>query len=171
MPPNIPGARRGVRPPRGSRKSNARARDVSHRASRGRGATRGDANGGGGGLGLGLLALVGAGVAALAAVILRQNAAYERECDRVRRRLRSKPIVTSEHAACRMECRFISPEEIRRTLVEGRVDARHGAPRARPCPKVALSLGRVRAIWADCPNDTTLVTAIDTETNHPCPPC
>ena len=170
MPANIPGARRGVRPPRGSRKSNARASDVSHRASRARGAKKGDTNGGGG-LGPGLLALVGAGVAALAAVILRQNAAHERECERVRRRLRSKPIVTSEHAACRMECRFISPEEISRTLREGRVDARHGAPRARPCPKVALNLGRVRAIWADCPEDTTLVTAIDTDTNHPCPPC
>ena len=95
MPANIPGARRGVRPPRGSRKSNARARDVSHRASRARGAKKGDTNGGGG-LGPGLLALVGAGVAALAAVILRQNAAHERDCERVRRRLRSKPIVTSD---------------------------------------------------------------------------
>jgi len=79
--------------------------------------------------------------------------------------------VTSEHAACRMECRFITAEEVERTLVDGKVDARHSTPNARPCPKIALNMGRVRAVWADCADSTRLVTAIDAETNHPCGPC
>ena len=102
---------------------------------------------------------------------LHQAAEYERENERVRARLRSKPRVTSEHAACRMECRFITAEEVERTLVDGKVDARHSTPNARPCPKIALNMGRVRAVWADCADSTRLVTAIDAETNHPCGPC
>jgi len=169
MPPNIPGARRGVRPSKGSRKTNARAHKFSSKRASKRGASddsRPRPRGG-----FGLLALVSAGVAALVGFVLHQAAEYERENERVRARLRGKPRVTSEHAACRMECRFITAEEVERTLVDGKVDARHSTPNARPCPKVALNMGRVRVVWADCADSTRLVTAIDAETNHPCGPC
>ena len=39
--------------------------------------------------------------------------------------------------------------------------------------KRALRLedGRVRAVWAACRDETTLVTVIDVDTDHPCGPC
>ena len=100
-------------------------------------ARRRDTNGGGG-LGPGLLALVGAGVAALAAVILRQNAAHERDCERVRRRARN-PSSRANTRRVGWSVDSSVPRGLRRAA-RGRVDARHGAPRARPCPKVALNL-------------------------------
>ena len=90
MPPNIPGARRGVRPSKGSRKDERpRAQISSKRASKrgasddGRPRPRG---------GFGLLALVGAGVAALVGFVLHQAAEYERENERVRARLRGRSL-------------------------------------------------------------------------------
>lgn len=171
MPPYIPGARSGVRPQKGTRKANARAKKFSSGGSNKNKRARGDGDGGRPRGGFALLALLGAGIAALVAVVMRENAEYERENERIRRRLRSKPLATSEHAACRMDCRFISSEEAEETLREGKYDPRHSKPRARPCPRIALNHGRVRAVWADCADSTRLVTVIDTETNHPCPPC
>lgn len=166
MPPIIPGARRGVRPQRGTRKTNARGRKLGSKKS--------SANADGSSAprrGFGLLALVAGLVTVVVSVVLRDEAEYERESARVRDRLRSKPRATSEHAACRMECRFVSAEEAERTLTEGKLDKKHSSPGARPCPKVALNMGRIRAVWADCAESTRLVTVIDTRTDHPCGPC
>lgn len=166
MPPNIPGARKGVRPQRGSRKANARGRRLSSKKSNGdSGDSRGSRRG------FGLLALLAAGVAAVVAVVVRDRAEHERDSKRIRDRLRAKPRVMSEHAACRMECRFISERDVERTLEVGKLDTRHSTPSARPCPKWALNDGRVRAVWADCSSGAKLVTVIDTETDHPCGPC
>ena len=90
MPPNIPGARRGVRPSKGSRKTNARAHKFSSKRASKRGASddsRPRPRGG-----FGLLALVSAGVAALVGFVLHQAAEYERENERVRARLRSESL-------------------------------------------------------------------------------
>jgi len=164
MPPIIPGARKSGRPLKSGRKSSARARAFPKNQS-----NAGDS--GSRGAGSRLLAAVAAAVAALITVAVRAHTT-ERERNRViRERLRSKPRALSEHAACRMECRFIAPADVERTLVDGAYDARHSSPNAKPCARVALNSGRVRAIWADCREDTRLVTVIDTTTNHPCGPC
>ena len=168
MPPIIPGARRGVRPQRGTRKANARGRKLGSKRSS---ANADDSSASAPRRGFGLLALVAGLFTAVVAVVLRDGAEYERESARVRDRLRSKPRATSEHAACRLECRFVSAAEAERTLTEGKLDKKHSSPGARPCPKVALNMGRIRAVWADCAESTRLVTVIDTRTDHPCGPC
>jgi len=167
MPPNIPGARKGVRPPKGSRKANARAHKFPSK-----GKSRGNnADGDGGSSGVGLFAALAAAVVAVVTITLRTNAEHNARNKSIRDRLRSKPRAVSEHAACRMDCRFITSRDVEQTLVDGTYDAKHSTPNARPCPRVALNSGRVRAIWADCRDDTRLVTVIDTETNHPCGAC
>mmetsp|Transcript_13610 Transcript_13610/g.23033 ORF Transcript_13610/g.23033 Transcript_13610/m.23033 type:complete len:154 (-) Transcript_13610:427-888(-) len=89
----------------------------------------------------------------------------------IRTRLASKPIVFSEHAACRMDCRFVGKKEVFSLLQNGNFSKKHSNPEARPCPRYALEEGRVRGVFADCYNTTPVVTIIDTVTNHPCPPC
>ena len=119
--------------------------------------------------GVGLIAAAIAGLVAL--VAHREKAALEKESEAVRRRLRRKPRRFSEHAVCRMDCRFIGEDEAMATLRTGKLSARHSTPNARPCPRWALEDGRVRAVWAECRDETRLVTVIDTVTDHPCGPC
>jgi hypothetical protein len=101
----------------------------------------------------------------------RENDAREAADSSLRGRLRRRPIEFSEHASCRMDCRFVSREEVEATLDVGRESKRHSTPGARPCPRWALENGRVRAVWAECRDKTKLVTVIDTVTDHPCGPC
>jgi hypothetical protein len=89
----------------------------------------------------------------------------------LRARLRRKSVEFSEHASCRMDCRFVSRAEVLETLLIGTESKRHSTPSARPCPRWALENGRTRAVWAECADKTKLVTVIDTVTNHPCGPC
>lgn len=70
-----------------------------------------------------------------------------------------------------MDCRRVTREDAVATLEKGSLSARHSTPHARPCPRWALEAGRVRAVWAECRDETTLVTVIDTVTDHPCGPC
>ena len=70
-----------------------------------------------------------------------------------------------------MDCRFVSRADVTATLEKGRLNERHSTPKARPCPRWALDDGRVRAVWAECRDETKLVTVIDTVTDHPCGPC
>jgi hypothetical protein len=101
----------------------------------------------------------------------RENDVREAADSSLRGRLRRRPIEFSEHASCRMDCRFVSREEVEATLDVGRESKRHSTPGARPCPRWALENGRVRAVWAECRDATKLVTVIDTVTDHPCGPC
>ena len=92
----------------------------------------------------------------------------------LRARLRRRPIEFSEHASCRMDCRFVSKQEVEDTLEFGKVSRQHSMPNGRPrdtCPQWALEHGRLRAVWAECADATRLVTVIDTVTDHPCAPC
>ena len=168
MPANIPGARRGVRPPRGSRKSNARALATSLTAPlRARARNRATA-----------AAAVSPGTPrpdgrGRRRARRRHPSTKRRVRARVRARASPFTLETHRHERTRGVSDGVSipsvPRRLRGRCARDASTLRHGAPRARPCPKVALNLGRVRAIWADCPEDTTLVTAIDTDTNHPCP--
>eukprot|EP00164_Ancoracysta_twista_P000792 GFYU01001040.1.p1 GENE.GFYU01001040.1~~GFYU01001040.1.p1 ORF type:complete len:222 (+),score=41.19 GFYU01001040.1:42-707(+) len=91
-------------------------------------------------------------------------------------RLRSKRLSFTQHATCRMNCRYIDESEVYDILQTGRFVARHSDLDATPCPKYAVEgvtqdKQHVRNIYADCPDDTRVITVIDLDTNHPCPAC
>lgn len=86
-------------------------------------------------------------------------------------RLLGKPIVETEHATCRMGCRFINKQDVRKALERGTINDKKSDFKAAPYPKVAFDDGRVRAIFSEYPKETRVVTVIDTETDHICPPC
>ena len=119
----------------------------------------------------GVGALFGAMLGLVAFVARREEAAARAADDTLRARLRRKPLRISDHAACRMDCRQVSREDVEATLERGKLSKRHSTPDARPCPRWALEDGRVRAVWAGCRDETALVTVIDTVTDHPCGPC
>eukprot|EP00740_Mantoniella_antarctica_P018736 CAMPEP_0198680682 /NCGR_PEP_ID=MMETSP1468-20131203/5323_1 /TAXON_ID=1461545 /ORGANISM="Mantoniella sp, Strain CCMP1436" /LENGTH=177 /DNA_ID=CAMNT_0044421317 /DNA_START=177 /DNA_END=710 /DNA_ORIENTATION=+ len=124
--------------------------------------------------GLGLLAVVGffgAMLGLVSCVALKERDEKRGQDDSLRRRLSRKPITFSEHAACRMDCRHVTREHVAATLATGAVSARHSTPGARPCPRWALEQDGVRAVWAECRDETKLVTVIDTVTDHPCGTC
>eukprot|EP00890_Picochlorum_soloecismus_P002798 jgi/Picsp_1/3519/NSC_06357-R1_hypothetical protein CHLNCDRAFT_133202 [Chlorella variabilis] len=94
--------------------------------------------------------------------------------------MRRKPLHITEHAACRMDCRFISKKDIETTLHQGTVNFRKSKPDELPCPKyvVDADLGephgrkkKIQAVYSACDHETRLVTAIDRVTNWPCGPC
>ena len=92
---------------------------------------------------------------------------------RIRSKLTSKPLALTQHGACRMECRFISEKDVENALRFGRFSPKHSTVER---GKYAFERGRVRAIFGDNTtndgdNTTTLVTAIDIDTDHPCGPC
>ena len=73
--------------------------------------------------------------------------------------------------ATKVELPLMGEDEAVATFARGKLSARHSSPRATPCPRWALEDGRVRAVWAECRDETKLVTVIDTVTDHPCGPC
>jgi hypothetical protein len=73
------------------------------------------------------------------------------------------PLLPPTHVSC--------PTPQAATLATGAVSARHSTPGARPCPRWALEQDGVRAVWAECRDETKLVTVIDTVTDHPCGTC
>lgn len=87
------------------------------------------------------------------------------------------PLAITEHAACRMDCRFIGRGEIEETLRSGRINARKSQPALRPCPKYTVDAAvgpqrkNVQGVFAACPQETRVITVIDTDTNWPCGPC
>ncbi|KAK3286461.1 hypothetical protein CYMTET_5986 [Cymbomonas tetramitiformis] len=119
------------------------------------------------GAGLGLFAFIGWTVWSVFAKE-KEDREYSKK---IRTRLASKPLVFSDHASCRMDCRHVGMNDVVSTLQSGRVNSRKSNPAARPCPKYALDKGRVQAVFADCATSTPVVTVIDTHTNHPCGPC
>lgn len=87
--------------------------------------------------------------------------------------LASQPLEYTEHARCRMSCRHISESEINTVVKYGKVNARKSEPNAEPCPKYALEARtrdgqNVRVIFADCGNETRVITAIDLDDEHQC---
>lgn len=90
--------------------------------------------------------------------------------------MRKQPLQLTFHGECRMECRRIDRQEVEAIL--------HGDGVRRPertrtdgeCPTHALE-GRTRdgqnarLVFAACPDETRLVTAIDLDTDWPCGDC
>lgn len=79
----------------------------------------------------------------------------------------------SKHAKCRMECRKISQAEVREIMQEGKINyAKSDLQNAR-CPRYAVEGNtkddqRVRIVFAQCKESTTVVTVIDLGTEWAC---
>ena len=118
----------------------------------------------------GRLTMVSIVLASCAAFLAKFHVQKEKERkdqeSRIRSKLTSKPLALTQHGACRMECRFISEKDVENALRFGRFSPKHSTVQR---GKYAFERGRVRAIFGD--NTTTLVTAIDIDTDHPCGPC
>mmetsp|Transcript_13850 Transcript_13850/g.41820 ORF Transcript_13850/g.41820 Transcript_13850/m.41820 type:complete len:161 (+) Transcript_13850:419-901(+) len=118
----------------------------------------------------GFLALVGAAAAACAAVLLngaRARKEQDRRDSRLLERARRVPFITTEHAACRKDCRHISSEEVDEVLQKGRINNRKSDLDMMPCRKLVVggTVGpdkkNVECVLSACPQNTTLITVID----------
>ncbi|PRW60724.1 hypothetical protein C2E21_0968 [Chlorella sorokiniana] len=125
---------------------------------------------------LGLL-LTGAGFAALWAWNVYSRVQQRREDQDTLQAMAARPLAVTEHAACRMDCRFVKRGEIEETLRTGRINARKSQPQLKPCPKYVVDAAvgphhkNVQGVFAACPHETRVLTVIDLDTNHPCGPC
>ena len=108
------------------------------------------------------------------------NVTQNKRSKQILQSMRNKPLVFTEHASCRMECRFISKKDVLTSLFRGRVNMRKSEPGEKPCPKYVVDADiktpqgrekRIQNVFSACPTETRLVTAIDTSTNWPCGPC
>jgi hypothetical protein len=108
------------------------------------------------------------------------NVQRAKKSARVLQSMRSKPLHVTEHASCRMDCRFITKKEVLQSLFQGRVNTRKSNPDEKPCPKYVVDAeittpeGRrktIQNVFSACPAETRLITTIDTSTNWPCGPC
>ncbi|KAK9818143.1 hypothetical protein WJX72_007775 [[Myrmecia] bisecta] len=88
--------------------------------------------------------------------------------------MRTKPIKFTEHATCRMGCRFIPQHEVMDVLQTGVVNDKKSEPKTRPCPKyvVDAQVGshhkNVQAVFSACRDATNVVTVIDKDTEWEC---
>jgi len=79
----------------------------------------------------------------------------------------------TRHAKCRMNCRYISKKEIDEVMQNGVINMNKSDRRYRPCPTYALQ-GRtsdgqyIRVIFAQCDDETKVVTCYDLETDFAC---
>lgn len=93
---------------------------------------------------------------------------------RILNTLMFKPMVYTDHAICRMKCRFVTEEDIQESLKSGKVNARKSDTRLRPCAKFVVDAkvgqGRrnIETVFSACPANTKVVTVIDQDTNWEC---
>lgn len=79
----------------------------------------------------------------------------------------------SKHAKCRMECRHISQAEVEDIMHEGKINYNKSDIQNARCPRYAVEGvtkddQRVRIVFAQCNESTTVVTVIDLETEYAC---
>jgi hypothetical protein len=79
----------------------------------------------------------------------------------------------SKHAKCRMQCRKISKEEVEEIMRDGKINYDKSDLKNTRCPRYAVEGithddQRVRIVYAQCNNATTVVTVIDLETDFAC---
>ena len=79
----------------------------------------------------------------------------------------------TKHALCRMDCRHISKEEINEIMEKGIINFNKSYPNDKPCPSFALqgetSGGeKLRVIFAQCSNETKVVTCYNLEQDFEC---
>jgi len=83
-----------------------------------------------------------------------------------------RPLSLTRHGRCRMGCRHFDRAEVEQILTEGRLVPERTRLDG-PCPSHALEGTtrdgqRARMVFAACPTETRLVTAIDLDTDWPC---
>lgn len=76
------------------------------------------------------------------------------------------PLVTTEHAACRMDCRHVSEAELEELLHSGSINERKSDLDLRPCPKLVVDAAvgaqkNIEAVISACPQASHLITVID----------
>ncbi len=79
----------------------------------------------------------------------------------------------SNHATCRMDCRHISQGEVEEIMKNGKINYNKSDLQNARCPRYAVEgmtrdNQRVRIVYAQCNESTTVVTVIDLETNFEC---
>jgi hypothetical protein len=79
----------------------------------------------------------------------------------------------SNHARCRMQCRKISQEEVEEIMQEGKINYTKSDLQNARCPRYAVEGRthddqRVRIVYAQCNESTTVVTVIDLGTDWSC---
>lgn len=79
----------------------------------------------------------------------------------------------SNHAKCRMQCRKISQAEVEEIMQDGKINYNKSDLQNPRCPRYAIEGvtkddQRVRIVYAQCNESTTVVTVIDLETDFQC---
>lgn len=79
----------------------------------------------------------------------------------------------SNHAKCRMQCRKISQAEVEEIMRDGKINYSKSDLQNSRCPRYAVEgvtndNQRVRIVYAQCNESTTVVTVIDLETDFEC---
>lgn len=79
----------------------------------------------------------------------------------------------SNHAKCRMQCRKISQSEVEEIMRDGKINYTKSDIQNARCPRYAVEgetsdNQRVRIVYAQCNESTTVVTVIDLETDFEC---
>ncbi len=86
---------------------------------------------------------------------------------------RTSYLKYSNHANCRMDCRKISKAEVEEIMKDGKINYYKSDIKNARCPRYAVEgvtkdKQRVRIIYAQCNESTTVVTVIDLETDYEC---
>lgn len=79
----------------------------------------------------------------------------------------------SNHANCRMQCRKISKAEVEEIMKDGKINYYKSDIQNARCPRYAVEgitkdNQKVRIVYAQCNESTTVVTVIDLETDYEC---
>lgn len=72
----------------------------------------------------------------------------------------------TKHAKCRMDCRHITQDEVEEIMHNGTINYRKSNPDGSPCPTYAIEGNtsknqHLRIVFAQCDNETKVVTCID----------
>jgi len=84
-----------------------------------------------------------------------------------------RSLVYTKHALCRMDCRQIDKDEISEIMSKGIINFNKSNRYDRPCPTYALQ-GRtssgenIRVIFAQCDNQTKVITCYNLEEEFEC---
>ena len=86
---------------------------------------------------------------------------------------RTSYLEYSNHAKCRMQCRKISQGEVEEIMRDGKINYSKSDLQNTRCPRYAVEGvtnddQRVRIVYAQCNESTTVVTVIDLETDFAC---
>lgn len=87
--------------------------------------------------------------------------------------IQNTPIIYTDHAHCRMDCRHIDEGEIKEILQAGVINDRKSDAHASPCPTYAIEgktsdNQQVRIVVAHCETKNKIITVIDLEHDYKC---